>query len=262
MTLSAVLVRELAAARTRLNAQVAAARRARTGFDVETLNEAVRERIDPLAVAVEAIAPARTAALVDAAFTLTVALTDHALTGARRVLVDRTWTHAAVPLAAAVAERPQAALAMLTNAVLTLFATRGARPDEWIARMAALAPWVTADTLGAAGQVVAWRSGMAHYRQDALALADALPEPLALGRSARADRGVTCARHSPPTAGGLPNPAAMGEFVSAASLVRRAVRIAARGTGERAGICRACRAQGRAPHRRCVWRDAASGDRG
>jgi hypothetical protein len=180
VTLSPVLARELAAARPRFNAQIAAARRAHTAFDIEALSDAVRVRVDPLAVAVDAIAPDRVALVVDAAFALTVTLVDHALAGERRALVDRAWIEVAVPLAAVVAERPEPVLAMLTNAVLTLAAAPGARPDEWIARMAALGSLVNADTLSAAGQVVAWRSGMAHYRAGALAAADTLPEPLAL----------------------------------------------------------------------------------
>ena len=180
MTLSPVLARELAAARPRFNAQIAAARRAHATFDIEALSDAVRVRIDPLAVAVDKVAPDRVALVVDAAFALTVTLVDHALAGERRALVDRAWIEVAVPLAAVVAERPEPVLAMLTNAVLTLAAAPGARPDEWIARIAALGALVNADTLSAAGQVVAWRSGMAHYRAGALAAADTLPEPLAL----------------------------------------------------------------------------------
>jgi hypothetical protein len=180
VTISSILVREFAAGRPRFNDQVAAARRAHTGFDNEALIDAVRTRIDPLAVAVEAVAPDRVAPVVEAAFALTVTLVEHALAGDRRVLVDRAWTEVAVPLAAVVAERPEPVLAMLTNAVLRLAATAGARPGEWIARMAALGPLLTADTLAAAGQVVAWRSGMAHYRAGAMTAANTLPEALAL----------------------------------------------------------------------------------
>lgn len=180
MTVSPVLARELAAARPRFNAEVAAARRARTGFDLAALSDAVRTRIDPLAVAVDAVAPDRVAAVVASAFSVNVTLVDHALAGERRALVDRTWIEAAVPLAAVIADQPDRVLAMLTNGALTLASTPGARPLEWIARMAALAPLITAETFAGAGQVVAWRSGMAHYRQGALTAADALPEPLAL----------------------------------------------------------------------------------
>lgn len=180
MTLSVVLVRELAAARPRFNALVATARRARSGFDTAALADAVATRLDPLAMAVEAVVPDRTALVVDAGFALSVTLVDHALSGERRLLVDRVWREVAVPLAAVVAERPEPALAMLTNAALKLAATPGARVDEWMVRMAGLAPLIDAETLAGAGQVVAWRAGMAHYRDGALAAADALPEALAL----------------------------------------------------------------------------------
>ncbi|WP_420140069.1 hypothetical protein [Sphingomonas sp.] len=180
MTLSPVLARELAAARPRFNAQVSEARRARTGFDLDALTDAVRERIDPLAVAVEAAAPDRAAAVVDAAFALTLDLVGRGLAGTRRALIDRVWAQLAPALATTVAQRPEPVLAMLTNAALTIDATAGARAEAWITHMAELGPLIDADTLPRVGQVVAWRSGMAHYRAQALAAADALPEPLAL----------------------------------------------------------------------------------
>ena len=52
MNLSPALVRELAAGRSRFNAQVSEAQRARTSFDTEAFGEAVRMRLDPLAAAV------------------------------------------------------------------------------------------------------------------------------------------------------------------------------------------------------------------
>lgn len=180
MTLTPALTRELASARPRLNAQVAAARRARAGFDTAALSQAVATRLDPLVAAVDRIAPDRARAVTEAGFELIVTLVTQGLAGARSHCVNRVWKEVAVALAAAVATRPAPCLAMLTNAALTLQATSGARVDEWMQRMAALAPLIDADTMAGAGQVVAWRSGMAHYRTGALAAADLLPEPLAL----------------------------------------------------------------------------------
>jgi hypothetical protein len=180
MTLSPVLARELAAARPRLNAQVATARRAHGGFDTDALADAVKRRIDPVVGAVDAVAPDRTAAVLEAAFDLTVTLVDHALAGDRRAMVDRVWSEVAPALATAVAAAPDRVLAMLTNGALTMAATPGARAEDWLARMAALGPLVTADTLAAAGQLAAWASGMAHYRSGALAAGDTMPDPLAL----------------------------------------------------------------------------------
>ncbi|WP_260599216.1 hypothetical protein [Sphingomonas endolithica] len=179
MTLSPALARILAAGRPPFNARVAAARRARPGFDGAALAQAIRERLDPVVAAVAAIAPDAAPAVADAGFDMILGLAGHGIAGERGALVDRVWQTLAVAHASSVAERPFAVLAMLTNAALTIAATPGARVDEWIDRMSAMAPQVTAETLRAAGQVVAWRSGMAHYRDGAIVAADGLPDAVA-----------------------------------------------------------------------------------
>jgi hypothetical protein len=83
-------------------------------------------------------------------------------------------------LAKPVSERPRALLGGLTNAVLNIAATPGARPDEWLALMVEAAPLATGDSLLEIGQVLAWRAGMSHYRAGALAAADLLPADTAL----------------------------------------------------------------------------------
>jgi hypothetical protein len=180
MTVSPALAKALAAGRPQFNARIAAARRARSGLDMDAVARTIREWLGPVATAVEAAAPDRTGAVVEAGFDLCLGLAGQGLAGERRAVVDQVWREVAVACAAAVAERPFATLAMLTNAALTIDATPGARATDWIARMTAIAPMITADTLAAAGQVVAWRSGMAHFRDGALSAADGLPEPLAL----------------------------------------------------------------------------------
>ena len=56
MSVSPVLARTLAAGRPQFNARVAAARRARSGFDAEAFAQAIRVRLDPVVVAVDALA--------------------------------------------------------------------------------------------------------------------------------------------------------------------------------------------------------------
>lgn len=180
MTISPVLARALAAGRPQFNARVAAARRERSGFDVDALAEAIRLRLDPVVVAVDAVAPDRTSAVVDAGFDLIVTLAGQNFAGARSMLINQLWREVAVAYVGPVAQRPFATLALLINAALKIEATPGARAGEWIDRMIAIAPLVDADTLAGAGQVVAWRSGMAHFREGAIAVADGLPEALAL----------------------------------------------------------------------------------
>jgi hypothetical protein len=179
VTLSPVLARLLAAGRPQFNARVAAARRGQPGFDAEALAEALRSRLDPVIVAVEIAAPDRVAAVLDAGFDVILGLVGQGIAGERAALIDHVWRRLAVAHAACVAERPFEVLGMLTNAALTLAGTRGARAEEWIERMEAIASLVSADTLAPAGQVVAWRCGMAHFREGAIAAADGLPAPLA-----------------------------------------------------------------------------------
>lgn len=179
MTLSPVLARSLAAGRAQFNARVAAARRARPGFNGDALAQAIRDRLEPVVIAVDAVAPERVEAVVEAGFDVILGLAGHGIAGERGALVDRVWRTLGAAYARSVAEQPFAVLAMLTNAALTIAATPGARVDEWIERMTALAPVVTAEVLRATGQVVAWRSGMPHYRDGAIAAGDGLPDAVA-----------------------------------------------------------------------------------
>jgi len=93
-----------------------------------------------------------------------------------------------------VAESPRIVVGSVTNALYNLATTPGARPHEWAASLlqAADACPDTA-TLLKAGQVAAWRAGLAHYRLSALEicaqLAAAQPAiaRLALGLPAQPD---------------------------------------------------------------------------
>ncbi|MGI4730172.1 MAG: hypothetical protein ACRYFW_00310 [Janthinobacterium lividum] len=182
MTVSAALAEALAAARPALNARVAAARKAQPGFDANAVGAIVRGALDPVVAAVAEAAPGRVAEVVAAGFEMIVALVAQRLIGpgARRPVVDRLWAEVAPAYAALVAERPVATLGRLTNAALRLDAAAGVRVEEWLRAMRALAPLLDADTLAPAGQVAAWRAGMAHYREGALRAADALPDAVAL----------------------------------------------------------------------------------
>ena len=181
MSVSAVLGRELKATRGALNARVAAAQ-AQPGFDAAALSSFLRERLDPLVQAVDAVAPERTAAVVAAGFDMALTLTAERLTGSgvRGGVVDDTWAELGGPYARLIAEQPAAVLGGLTNAALHIAAAPGARVERWRALMVALAAHATGDTWRALGQIAAWRAGVAHYREGALASADTLPAAAAL----------------------------------------------------------------------------------
>ncbi|KQQ31881.1 hypothetical protein ASF61_16150 [Duganella sp. Leaf126] len=124
-------------------------------------------------------------------------------TGTGADLPASVWRALAPLYVAPLCAQPAAVLGMLTNAALHVQRQRGARVAQWQAIMAQLSPqlapqWWHAQPnatpaqtgqgpqpgeiaqLSAVGQIAAWRAGMAHFRSGAIAVADSLPEPLAV----------------------------------------------------------------------------------
>ena len=181
MPVSPPLARVLAAGRGQFNQRVVEARRRYPALDPTAFARFVETSVDPLVVAVANRFPDRTTTLVVAAFdaALELAGTGHIDDG--RPGVTEVWRTLAPAIARYVADDPQVVLGALSNAAISLCQHPGARAVEWVAEMTRLAPeaanWNAVRTLG---QVLAWRAGLAHYRQGALAAADTLPEGLAL----------------------------------------------------------------------------------
>ena len=72
-------------------------------------------------------------------------------------------------------------LRSLANALANISAIPDSRPRQWLEGMSGLAPLCgEPDEWLAAGQVLAWRAGLAHYRPSALALCRAMAPTLAL----------------------------------------------------------------------------------
>ena len=182
MTLSSALAEVLAARRERFNARVAAMRHERQGFDTDAFAATLRDRLDPIAVAVHAVAADRVATVVVAAFDMALPLVARGLLGprARGDVANRVWSELAPRLAAQVAAQPRACLGALTNAALKLAATPGVRVDEWLTRMADLSRFAGEVEPRNLALLAAWRAGAAHYRSAALAAADEVPEAVAL----------------------------------------------------------------------------------
>lgn len=182
MTVSAALARTLAAARPDFNARAAAARHARPGFDEAGFASLLKGGLDPIAAAVDARAPDRLGAVVDSAYDIALVLVAQGLAGpgARGEAVNRLWAEVLPRLARAVAERPYEVIGGLSNAAVNIAATPGACVDEWLDRLAALGDHADSGTHRAIAALAAWRAGMSHYRESALAAADTLPEAAAL----------------------------------------------------------------------------------
>lgn len=168
----------LAAQRETLNAQFAAARVNRPGLDGTAFLAVLGECVAPTAEAACSHDPERAEAITASLYRVAL---DLFLGGAfRQEGVRALWTRVLPQLAPLVATRPQPIAAALSNAVLNLEATPGARLEEWLARvLQAAAHTRDSDLFLRAGQVAAWRSGMAHYREGALRVARTLPDPVA-----------------------------------------------------------------------------------
>jgi len=179
----------LRAGRGELNARFAMARRRLPALEGAAFGRFLVAAVAPLVDAV----PARDAsAVAHAAYDVALELCGQRLAGdgARDGRVGAAWAALLVPAAARIAEAPERALAAAANALVQLAAAPGAQPESWAGVMGAIAPRAASvDEWLVAGQVAAWRAGLAHYRTSALEAADRLPGSLALSLvGAPADR--------------------------------------------------------------------------
>lgn len=187
--------RVLRASRDQLNARFAEARQRHPSLAGDELMGFLTHVVDPLVSAVAAVCPDRTDAVALVAYETALELVGQRLVGplARGTAIDATWRCVLPAAARLVAAEPSRAVSSLSNAAHQLEATSGARARTWVDDMMRLATdCATVDELLRVGQVAAWRAGMAHFRQGAIAAAASLPQPLALSAvGASADRGWT-----------------------------------------------------------------------
>ncbi len=181
--ISAGLASVLRSDRAGFNARFATARRARPELDPAAFKVFLETSVDELARAVEQVRSDRLGEVVQVSYDAGLELVGQGLAGphARTPAVENAWRRVLPGAAALVAQAPGRIIPALCNAAYQLAVTPGARVQEWTEGMAALssrcpdpAAW------GRLGQVIAWRAGLAHLREGALAVADGLPEPLAL----------------------------------------------------------------------------------
>jgi hypothetical protein len=173
----------LRSGRADFNARFVSARRRYPDLDPIAFSGFLQTTVDGIVQAVDAIRPDRVADVVMASYDGALELVGQKLAGhgARHPFVEEGWRRILPKAAPLVATAPGRVLAAVSNALLQIAATPGARPEQWIGSLEILAPRCPdVDTLLRLGQVAAWRAGLAHFRHGALAAADALPAPLAL----------------------------------------------------------------------------------
>ncbi|MFL6273681.1 MAG: hypothetical protein ACJ74G_00615 [Blastocatellia bacterium] len=179
------LAEALKRGRDRFNTKFAYARHRFAALDGDAVKEHLRSAVAPIAEAVHATATDRVDAVVDALYDLSLELIGCGFLGrdSRYPALLRAWREMLPCLPHLVAHEPTRLANAVTNAVYNLSTAPTARPTFWIDTMTRLG--VTCgdvQTFLEAGKVVAWRSGLAEYRDGALAACLNLDE--ALGRAA------------------------------------------------------------------------------
>ena len=169
----------LRGAREEFNAAFMHAKRESAGLDGAAFSGLLVRCVDPLAAAVHALEPEKTGDCVRAAYAVALELAVQRVTArAGSGSVEECFGKLLPQLASLVAREPEMVIGPLINAAYNLDAA-GARTQDWLTLMAALGPrCASAAQLLELGQVAAWRCGLAHYREQALVLADRLPVEL------------------------------------------------------------------------------------
>lgn len=173
----------LQSGRSEFNARFAVARKLYPDLNAEAFSAFLAGPVNDLVAAVDRVSPGRAAETAASAYDL--ALEAHgqrmADSGGGGGLMAEAWRRILVPAATLVALAPQRMLAGVCNALHHLHKTAGARPGQWMSDLEKFAgESADVETFLRLGQVAAWRAGLAHFRQSALAVADGLPERLAL----------------------------------------------------------------------------------
>jgi len=192
-TISVALAEVLATHRSQLNAHVAEARHRYPAFDTAAFSAFLKTGLDSIAQSVSELAPERTVPVVLAAYDIALELVAQELAGsaARNSLIERLWVSVAPRYARLISQDPINVLGLLSNAVLHVSNTPEARVEDWLFGMSTMAEHVDSiNNLRSVGQVMAWRAGLAHFREGALHCADAMPEAMAL-RAVGADGAQT-----------------------------------------------------------------------
>lgn len=171
----AALQSELTRDRERYNALYALTRRARPRLESERFCFNLTEYLGPLVVALPLQERDR---LVAELYPVVLELSGVELFE-RSLAVRELWREYLPQGLSLFAQDPARVAASLTNAVYNLEREAGVDWRFWLRQTTELAPGChTVDEWLSLGQVLSWVSGMAHYRESALALAEKLPAHL------------------------------------------------------------------------------------
>lgn len=179
---SSVLHQVLASERGRYNQKFLEARHVHPELKGAAFKAVLEEVLTPLMAGLESADRAAAAQAVEPLYDLTLELTCRSLLGPapRYPVVMRGWQTLLPELGRFLLANPRRLAGAVTNALYNLSQVEGTRPDDWMMRLRAAAPYCASlDELLCAGQVMAWQAGMAHYRGSALKACEQLQPALA-----------------------------------------------------------------------------------
>lgn len=168
--------------RERYNRLFALARHGHRRVDARGWSELLHGRILPLVEAARLVDREAVPAVLDALYETGLQLLSQGILGpaGRSPLVDEAWRELLVRLSRWLVRAPRELVAAVTNAVWNLSAEREALARSWMDEILRLSPGCPdVESLLDLGRVLAWRLGMAHWREGALRAWRRLPDDLA-----------------------------------------------------------------------------------
>lgn len=171
--ISQTLADALAAQRSELNARFRVVQSLHQGLDSGQLFDFMRECVDPLILAVQREHSSDVQSVVRAAYDSALQLLLHRSLNSpqQRAWLKSMWRGVLSRVPALVASEPGRLIGALNNALLNIGGSGHTIAERWLIELERIAPrCARAEQLLACGQVLAWRAGLAHYRDGSLQL--------------------------------------------------------------------------------------------
>ncbi len=166
-----VFVHALKENRDKLNTKFAYARHTYPKLDGDLALEHLRQMVAPVIDAVSRISISRAETVLVTLYELSLELLGKGMIGekTRYPAMVKGWNQIFTQAAKLLAQEPLLFAGSVLNALYNLSISQGTRPNYWIDEMLRIgAECDTVQTYLEVGKIVAWRSGMAHYRDGAL----------------------------------------------------------------------------------------------
>ncbi|MBF0291233.1 MAG: hypothetical protein HQK86_03660 [Nitrospinae bacterium] len=170
--------------REKFNARFASAKALYPALDGEYFANHLRDTVAPAVEVLSRIRPERVNAVADELYGVSLELMSKEMLGpaTRYPEIAEAWETLFPKIAQLLSDNPRLIASGVSNAVYNVAQDAGGRYRAWIDAMGRSAPhlgdW---DVFLKAGVILAWRLGMAHYRESAISALETMPDNLAFG---------------------------------------------------------------------------------